>query len=181
MGPFDMSMRHFHWGPWLLYKFHTTFPFVLRYFQDKAVAYIKDTPTEKFVQETKAKVRSWQNWPWRLIMPSNKDLALLQDENFLTLTYDALQESNRQGVEGFMGEWRVMTSRNLGFELEDVRKDLPVQLWYGRQDANVPWKIGEETAKRLGNNAQLYLKDEAHLSLILRWRYQVLEKVLERM
>jgi hypothetical protein len=49
------------------------------------------------------------------------------------------------------------------FDLGEIRRDLPVHLWYGRHDGSV---LGEAIAVAIIANAKLYVRDEAHLSMI---------------
>ena len=78
----------------------------------------------------------------RFIGPAAKNAALLQDDHFLTVVHEAAREDCAHGVEGHMVEYEVMTASKLGFELEDIRADLPIDLWYGKEDVNVSWRVG---------------------------------------
>lgn len=69
-----------------------------------------------------------------------------------------------QGVDAVVQDGQVMCS-DWGFKLEDVRKDLPVNLWYGNYDVNCPPIHGIETKERIGDNAVLHLEDETHGSI----------------
>lgn len=53
-----------------------------------------------------------------------------------------------QGLEGFLDDSSIL-SKDPGFRVEDIRADLPVQLWYGTADTNISPRAGEETAERL--------------------------------
>jgi pimeloyl-ACP methyl ester carboxylesterase len=139
---------------------------------------LQSMTTEKFVADTKVQL---DGWLYRLLAPDDKDAALFQDGNFLTLCVEAMREHSRQGIDGHMEEWRVMTAKDIGFDLEEVRRDLPVHLWYGRQDGSVSWRVGEAIAGAIGGNAKLYVRDEAHLSMIAGRGEEVLRKLLEDM
>jgi pimeloyl-ACP methyl ester carboxylesterase len=95
------------------------------------------------------------------------------------------REAVAQGWEGFLDETRVLSS-DPGFRVEDIRADLPVQLWYGTDDTNVSPKAGEETAQRLraGGNSkvELHMKQgETHGSTQVKYRKDVLKDLLRAM
>jgi pimeloyl-ACP methyl ester carboxylesterase len=136
---------------------------------------LESKTTEKFVADTKAQL---DGWLYRLLAPSDKDAALFRNDDFLTLCVEAMREQFRQGIEGHMEEWRVMTAKDIGFDLSEIRRDLPVHLWYGRYDGSVSWRVGEAIAKAIGGNAKLYLRDEAHLSMIAGRGEEVLRALL---
>jgi pimeloyl-ACP methyl ester carboxylesterase len=176
-GPYELTMRHSRWPVWLFYQLCGNFPILLRWFRASEVKKLEGKPTEKYVAETKGQL---DGWLYQFLGPHDKDGELLRDEGFLEVCVEAMREHFRQGVEGHMEERRVMTSRDLGFELREVRRDLPVQLWYGRFDTSVSWKVGEAIAEMLGDNAKLCVRDEAHLSLIAGCGEEVLARLLEK-
>lgn len=175
-GPYHLTMQHTRWPVWLFYQICRNVPFLLRRFRTKEVQKLESKPTEKFVAETKAQL---DGWLYRLLGPHDKDGELLRDEAFLGLCVEAMREHFRQGVDGHMEEWKVMTANEIGFNLGEVRGDLPVYLWYGTHDTSVSWRVGEAIAGAIGENAQLFVKDEAHLSLISGCGEDILTKVLE--
>lgn len=175
-GPYHLTMRHTRWLVWLFYQICRNVPFLLRWFRTQEVQKLESKPIEKFIAETKAQL---DGWLYRLLGPHDKDGELLRDEAFLALCVEAMREHFRQGVEGHMDEWRVMTADEIGFDLGEVRRDLPVHLWYGRHDTSVSWRVGEAIAGAIGENAQLIIKDEAHLSLISGCGEDILTKLLE--
>lgn len=95
------------------------------------------------------------------------------------------REAVAQGWEGFLDESRVL-SREPGFRVEDIRADLPVQLWCGTDDTNVSPKAGEEIAQRLrdGGNTKVELhmeEGETHGSTQVKYRRSVLQDLLRAM
>ncbi len=68
---------------------------------------------------------------------------------------------------------------DFGFRIEDIRPDLPVQLWYGKHDVFVPLYHGETIANRLGDRANLRVEDETHASIFYNWREQFLEDLVK--
>ena len=81
-----------------------------------------------------------------------------------------------------------------GVRLEDIRKDLPVRLWYGSQDENVPANHGVQIARRIGGGGagkgedegedgmvRLRVEDETHASLEVNWVEEQIGELLEAM
>lgn len=106
-----------------------------------------------------------------------KDRATLGDGDFLRLMLPSTREHFRQGLNGLMDEFRTH-HKELEFRLEDI--DVPISLWYGEQDINVPSLIGEELAKRLGVTSKLTILDETHISLLMNQKRRILEDLLSR-
>jgi len=95
------------------------------------------------------------------------------------------REALSQGLQGLADDARVL-SRNPGFRVEDIPKDLPVQIWCGTDDTNVSPKAGEETAQRLrssGNTkVELHMMPgETHGSVQVKFRKDYLRALLEAM
>ena len=76
-------------------------------------------------------------------------IPLLTNERFVGPMVDIQQEHFIQGVEGFMREGKLFTSDS-GFRIEDIAEEVQVDLWYGKEDTNVPMSMGEEIYKRMG-------------------------------
>lgn len=178
MGPFDLTMKHSKWTVYLMFHAFKLFPFLLRWSRESTVKQIQAETAESFISTTKSQLDAWY---MRFVGPAAKDAALLQNDQFLALVYDAAREGCTHGVEGHMVEYRTMTASELGFELGDIRLDLPIDLWYGREDASVSWRVGEVLAKVLGKRARLFVRDEAHLSLVFGCRDEILRTMVDRM
>ena len=177
-GPYQLTVRHSRWVVWLFYQVCSRLPFLLRWMRASEIKRLQSMTTEKFVADTKVQL---DGWLYRLLAPNDKDAALFRDEGFLTLCVEVMREHFKQGIVGHMEEWRVMTAKDIGFDLGEVRRDLPVHLWYGMQDGSVSWRVGEAIAEAIGGNAKLYVRDEAHLSMIAGRGEEVLRKLLEDM
>jgi pimeloyl-ACP methyl ester carboxylesterase len=175
MGPIDIGLKGMNWSNWLIFKGFTYFPTLIRWLQNKVISVLQSVPTDKIVELVSRKKSI--NWPGY----SKKDITDLQDPRNLTMLLDCQREHFKQGVDGHMEEGRVFTS-DLGFRVEDIRPSIPIQLWYGKQDTNVPLRMGEAIAARLSSRPDLYvIDDEAHLGLILRYSFNALERLLEKM
>ncbi|KAJ0117734.1 lpha beta hydrolase [Diaporthe amygdali] len=95
------------------------------------------------------------------------------------------REAVSQGWEGFLEDIAVL-SKDPGFRVENIRPDIPIQLWCGTDDTNVSPKAGEETAERLraGGNTKVELHMEAghtHGSTQVKFQKTVLKDLLRAM
>jgi pimeloyl-ACP methyl ester carboxylesterase len=109
-----------------------------------------------------------------------KDIEILTDVDILKLQLRGLREAYSQGFNGTRQDGKLMTS-DWGFRIEDIRPDLPFQLWYGKDDNFVPLNHGKQIAARLGDRAQLRVEDDTHASIYFRWRREALEGLLASM
>lgn len=109
-----------------------------------------------------------------------KDYEFMKDGDFLQLFLRTARESFANGGNAMMQDGKMMTSP-FGFRIEDIRPDLPFQLWYGKQDVNVPLNHGLQIAARLGDRAHLRVEDETHLTISALWREEILKGIVESM
>ncbi|KAK7887391.1 hypothetical protein LTR67_009811 [Exophiala xenobiotica] len=108
-----------------------------------------------------------------------KDVEVMTDKVNARLMLRSGRETFAQGFDPTLQDG-ILLSKDLGFRIEDIRPDLPVQLWYGKQDVNVPLNHGETIAKRLGDRATLRVEDETHASIFFKWREQFLGDLIKR-
>jgi pimeloyl-ACP methyl ester carboxylesterase len=106
-----------------------------------------------------------------------KDSVFFDDEDTLRLSLRSQRESFAQGCNAVLLDGKLMSS-DFGFRVEDIRPDLPVQLWYGKHDNFVPLRHGEQIAARLGGRAQLRVEDETHASIPINFREEILRDLL---
>lgn len=177
MGPIDIGTKGMKWSNWLIFKGFMYFPALVRWAQHRVISILRRLPNEKIVEMTNSRL-SKLSYKW--LSPNEKAIGALKDPEFITLMLEFYREHYKQGVDGHMEEGRVLTS-DLGFCVEDIRSSVPIQLWYGKQDTNVPLRMGEAIATRLSSRPDFYVKDETHLSLVLRYSFDALERLLEKM
>jgi hypothetical protein len=108
-----------------------------------------------------------------------KDFEVMTNEVNARRFLASARESFAQGFDAALQDGRLL-SADWGFRIEDVRPDLPVQLWYGKLDSFVPPYHGETIAKRLGDRATLRMEDETHSSIFFNLREQVLADLVKR-
>ncbi|EOA86697.1 hypothetical protein ACJQWK_08897 [Exserohilum turcicum] len=178
LGPPDMSMWDAEWTHWL------GFPYGWRYapawllnwfFRRDAFGRMELSDEERFREVAS---------PSNLAAIKNPmDKKIFGDEDFVRLELKATREANAQGFAGIALDGRTACSE-WGFRIEDIRRDLPVQLWYGKNDTFVPPNIGLETAARLGGSqgrVVLRLEHASHCSISRNWEREQLEAILEEM
>lgn len=106
--------------------------------------------------------------------------AVFMRSGWPRLAVRSTREAFGQGFEGVWWDGRLMCG-DFGFRVEDVRRDLPVLLWYGRLDGFVPLNHGVQIAKRLGGRARLRVEEETHGSIVVNWAKEILEGLVESM
>jgi len=182
-GPWKSTvMRHAKWAPWLFWTAINDSAVLRRWGARQAMTKYRNMSCEEYVTTNRKKMTSW--WVRLLSRPHEKDLAIFRDDLVFEYFYDLLRENceRADGVEGMVEDWRVMTTEDLGFELESIRSDLPIHLWYGKYDTTVSWYVGEDLKKRLhGHNVELHVMEETHLSMLLDCGTELLETALKDM
>lgn len=107
-----------------------------------------------------------------------KDYALFGDDDWRRLHLRTSREMFGQGMDGFSQDFKVLNA-DFGFRIEDIRKDLPVFLWYGRMDGNVPLHHGQMIAARLGVSARLRVEHETHASIFANRHEECLSELVK--
>ncbi|RYO70562.1 hypothetical protein AA0113_g2941 [Alternaria arborescens] len=108
-----------------------------------------------------------------------RDRKIMNDEDVIRLVLRSTREARAQGFQGIALDGRVLC-RDWGFQVEDIRKDLRVQLWYGKDDCFVPANHGVQIAARLGGDdgrVVLRLEDDTHTTISQRWQREQLEAI----
>ncbi|KAF1911059.1 hypothetical protein BDU57DRAFT_507692 [Ampelomyces quisqualis] len=98
----------------------------------------------------------------------------------MRLTVRANDQAFRQGYDGVWDDGK-RSCRPWGFRVEDVRRDLRVQLWYGREDVYVPLVYGVQIAARLGGRTELRVEEESHAGIGVHWKRENLEGLRDAM
>lgn len=135
--------------------------------------------------------------PSRLDGLDEKDKAFFADEDEMRVYLATSRQSFKQGFDGMCKDGFVMCT-DWGFRIEDIRKDVPVVLWYGSRDVNVPPNHGRTIAKRLRTEdeaddgevseegpleyrerVRLRMLDDTHASISMRDKRGYLVDILE--
>jgi hypothetical protein len=110
--------------------------------------------------------------------PHAKDIPIIKDVGFSKLQLVAAKEAYSQGFDKGVHDGTLMC-RDWGFRIEDIREDLIVQLWYGKDDASVPFNHGVQIAARLGGRAQFTVgEDETHASMEMNYMREYLKELV---
>jgi pimeloyl-ACP methyl ester carboxylesterase len=111
---------------------------------------------------------------------SEKELVVMSDPEFHLQYLRATREAFVQGYDGALLDGKLCCL-DFGFRVEDIRPDLPVQLWYGKRDVFVPPNHGVQLAKRLGSRADIRLEDETHACLPVNFKKEIIENLIKAM
>ena len=114
-----------------------------------------------------------RSWLLRCLPPPEAE-TLADDEIFETCFHN-YRESWRGGADGLLADATIY-AEPWGFAPEDIR--VPVRLWHGKQDRNFAWELSQQLANRLPNCHPRFLEDEAHYSLAIRRRREILADLL---
>jgi pimeloyl-ACP methyl ester carboxylesterase len=104
----------------------------------------------------------------------------MSDPEFHLQYLRATREAFVQGYDGALLDGKLCCL-DFGFRVEDIRPDLPVQLWYGKRDVFVPPNHGVQLAKRLGSRADIRLEDETHACLPVNFKKEIIENLIKAM
>ncbi len=92
------------------------------------------------------------------------DVALIEKRpEIIEIFSEAAKEAHRQGVQGDAWEWQLYV-RSWGFSLKDIT--MPLKLWYGLYDQQVPIGMGRYLANELPNADLIEVEDGGHFSTI---------------
>ncbi|KAK3626958.1 hypothetical protein LTR56_019497 [Elasticomyces elasticus] len=175
MGPHDVSVKGMRIGNRFIFWCFQYFPWLARLTArlsatqyNRLIAMPDDQLSAYIAKTLKSRLR------FRSVQ--EKDAEAMSDITSLRMMLISGSEHFRQGTDAWLEEGKLVTSP-IGFDLNDVK--VPVLLWCGKQDLNVPLSIGEEIAKGLPEElAKLRIEDETHISLVLNQRRDVLKEIL---
>ena len=170
----DIGMKGAQWLNWLAfpYGFRYTPYWVAYYFwQTQPEGKLGLSPDERLRQLRQRVFKARKTAP-------KKDLPIFEDEGFLAFQLRTQSQCFAQGYNGWMQDGKVICAP-FEFKVESIRKDLPVYLWYGKQDVNVPAIHGIQTAAALGGQAYLRIEDETHASMEINYMEEYLEEAVK--
>jgi pimeloyl-ACP methyl ester carboxylesterase len=99
------------------------------------------------------------------------DRTLLLQKEIARGFMNCFVQATRHGTAGAVTD-NGLISAPWGFSLGDVR--VPVLLWHGERDHNVPVAAGRYLASSLPNCRATFYPEEAHLSVLLRRQEEIL-------
>lgn len=115
-------------------------PIFLRWFFQRDAATALDLPDEERLKLLLS--------PDRIRNMHPLDRAFFADEDEMRAYLATSHAAFAQGYDGMCKDGYVLCTP-WGFRVEDIRKDVPVLLWYGSSDRNVPALHGRVLAGRL--------------------------------
>jgi pimeloyl-ACP methyl ester carboxylesterase len=166
LGPVpDIGMKGARWLNWIGFTFgyHYTPRIFNRWFWQSQICGRLDWSDEKRLE------RHMKEFLDSKPTAHEKDFEVMTDEDNARRFLLSSRESFSQGFDAALQDGRLL-SEDFGFRIQDIRPDLPMQLWYGKHDVFVPLNHGETIAKRLGDRATLRVEDETHASIFFKWR-----------
>ncbi len=113
--------------------------------------------------------------PWLLRRVPPAEAETLADAFIFETCFHYYRESWRGGADGLYGDAAIYADP-WGFALEEIQ--VQVRLWHGKQDRNFAWEAAQEMAARLPHCTPRFIEDEAHYSLAIRRRREILADLL---
>jgi pimeloyl-ACP methyl ester carboxylesterase len=110
-------------------------------------------------------------------LPEPDRSLLLQRPEIRSRFMACFEEACRQGIEGPVRDMALL-SRRWGFDLRTIA--VPVMLWHGERDGNVPALHGRYLASAIPNCRATFYPDEAHLSLPVNHYREILGSLAAR-
>lgn len=173
IGPPDIGMSGAGWFHWVGFTYGWRYvPRVAGWFFHWQGQF--DLPDEKRLElRLKEAEKNKATFP-------KQELEIWTDRDIVARMVMTSRQFYRQGIDGVTHDGHL-TGTEFGFNVEDIRADLPVQLWYGKQDTFVPPNHGVQIAKRLGDHANLRLEDDTHASIFFGWRKEILADLVSHL
>ncbi|PGH02387.1 hypothetical protein GX51_04695 [Blastomyces parvus] len=174
LGPPDIGMSGADFVHWVGFTFGWRYarPIFIRWFFQREPAARLDLSDEERLELTQQLVAKSE------ATAHESDLKVFKDMDFLRLYLRSARESYAQGFDWVTQDGRLVAS-DFGFRIEDIRPDLPVQLWYGKHDRFVPLNHGEQIAARLGERAHLRVEDESHAGVSQNLKEEILKALIQ--
>ena len=164
LGPPDMGYRGMKWPNWLGWSFgQRMFPGLCRWWFSREPAARLDLSDEERMRRLR------QGFEKEKGKMHPKDRAFYGDTDIMQVYLRSSKETFGQGMDGLSLDFKLLNA-DFGFKIEDIRKDLPVQIWHGNMDGNVPLHHGQGVAARIGDNAHLKVVDETHASISVEYK-----------
>ena len=104
------------------------------------------------------------------------DRRVMEDPRMQLTFLEMMREALRQGPAGAQQDGAIMYGP-LRLPVEEIR--IPVLLWYGSEDRNVPAHVGESYRAAIPTSELTLYPGEGHLSVMTRHGLEILEALLE--
>ena len=108
------------------------------------------------------------------IFPGGPDAALGRQHAVQTIFAANFHEAFRQGSEGVVHE-NILLNLPWGFSLSKITSKVPVYLWHGELDANVPIGVGRALARKISHSHSTIYPQEGHISVPINHASEILQ------
>jgi pimeloyl-ACP methyl ester carboxylesterase len=111
------------------------------------------------------------------IFPGGRDAELGHDQTVQSIFAIDFHEAFRQGIEGEVHEDYL---RNIpwDFNLAGISSQVPVFLWHGERDGNVPCCVGKSIAQVIKHCRPTFYPEEGHISVLRYHGTEILRALL---
>ncbi|KAK1993227.1 alpha/beta hydrolase [Colletotrichum falcatum] len=166
IGPPDIGMAGAGWFHWL------GFTYGWRYAPRLAGWFLHRQGRFHLSDEKRLALHLGEAEKNKAIFPE-QELGIWTDSEIAGRMVVTSRQCYAQGIDGVSHDGHLVGTE-FGFGIEDIRSNLPVRLWYGKDDTFVPVNHGRQIAKRLGDSAHLRVEDDTHASIFFRRRKEIL-------
>ncbi|KAF3003152.1 hypothetical protein E8E13_008894 [Curvularia kusanoi] len=172
IGPSDIGMRGASWPSYLGWTVGWRFapPVLLRWF------FQRDPALSPSIASDEERLQLLLS-PDRIQGMSAADAAFFADEDEMRVYLASSRASFAQGFDAMCKDGYALCT-DWGFGIAEVRKDVPVVMWYGVDDGNVPPVHGRVIADRLRAEGERQ-DGEVVQKGTLEWRERVRLRMLE--
>jgi pimeloyl-ACP methyl ester carboxylesterase len=102
---------------------------------------------------------------WLMAGLSARDREVLNDAFVRQVIIEGTRDCLASGVPQVQTDGDIYTS-DWGFDLKDIH--VPVHVWHGKQDRNIPWTYAQKVAAALPQAIPHWTEDDGHYSLPVR-------------
>ena len=92
------------------------------------------------------------------------DRDVLNEDSLRSLFLIEIPEVFRQGTKGQIHDLKIF-AQPWGFNLEDISKNLIVNLWHGEVDSSIPVSMAKRVSKAISTCNATFFPNKGHLSV----------------
>ncbi|HMF33446.1 MAG TPA: alpha/beta hydrolase [Candidatus Lokiarchaeia archaeon] len=116
---------------------------------------------------------------WSKVFPGHPDAKLKEIAWVRHIFAVNFSEAFRQGSQG-EGRDGILRVIPWGFGPEDLSPDIPVFLWHGEQDGNVPASVARSVASTIPHCKARFFPSEGHVSLVVHHAPEFFQVLVNR-
>lgn len=119
----------------------------------------------------------WDRAPlnWFLGLLSPRDRQALSGSRTLHVVAESFRECVASGIPHVQMDGDIYLE-DWGFDLKDIT--VPVHVWHGRRDRNIPWTYAQKVAAAMPNAIPHWVEDDGHYSLPVLRAKEIAETAL---